>query len=124
MTKGLVRIRLSRQCRKNTPFYNIVVTQSFKARDAKPIEVIGTYNPIPIQSNITKKKKTNAVSVLPYKDIRLDFERAKYWIGVGAQPTETMTKILIKGGILGKEWNKYEAKNTRKVIRKRLEVEE
>lgn len=108
--KGLVRIRLARLSRKSTPFYNIVVTQSSKARDAKPIEVLGTYNPIPIALDKRAKIKiTNEVlgssnnnERLPkmYKDIQLDFDRTKYWIGVGAQPSDTVSRLLRKCGIL------------------------
>ncbi|SCU98039.1 LAMI_0F12706g1_1 [Lachancea mirantina] len=102
MTKGLVRIRLARFGRTNSPKYNIVVANAHKARDTKPIEVLGTYNPIPRLLTKSERKK----NVVPHKDIELDFSRAKYWIGVGAQPSETVTKLMKKCGILGLEWGK------------------
>ncbi|CCK70005.1 mitochondrial 37S ribosomal protein bS16m KNAG_0D02560 [Huiozyma naganishii CBS 8797] len=94
MTCGLVRIRLARFGRRNNPLYNIVVTQSHKARDSRPIEVLGTYNPTP-------KRVSN--SAVPIKEVNLDFTRAKYWIGVGAQPSDIVTRLFIKGGILPRE---------------------
>ncbi|KAF4780370.1 ribosomal protein S16 [Colletotrichum scovillei] len=78
----VVRIRLARFGRVNQPFYNIVVTQARTARNSKPIEVIGTYDPVPRQDPYDATTK-------PHKDIRLDSLRARYWVGVGAQPTDT-----------------------------------
>lgn len=112
MAKGLVRIRLSRFGRKHAPVYNIVVTNSHKATHTKPIEVIGTYNPIPRPLTHKEIKK----GVVPTKDIELDFQRTKYWIGVGAQPSETVIKLLKKCGILGDEWGKKYS-TSREVIR-------
>lgn len=61
------------------------------ARGAKPLEVIGTYNPIP-------KKPTNLyddnANARPYKEIALDRARAKYWLGVGAQPSDPVWKLM------------------------------
>lgn len=119
MTCGLVRIRLARFGRKNSPVYNIVVANSHKARDAKPIEVLGTYVPIP--SPVTKRELKRGV--IPIKDVKLDFDRAKYWIGVGAQPSETVTKLLQKAGILNDAW--ISGKNStvnRKVVFERMET--
>ncbi|GJC97674.1 ribosomal protein S16 [Colletotrichum tabaci] len=79
----VVRIRLARFGRVNQPFYNIVVSQARTARNSKPIEVIGTYEPIPKQDPYDSTTKL-------HKDIRLDTLRARYWIGVGAQPTDTV----------------------------------
>lgn len=56
------------------------------ARNAKPIEVIGTYDPIP--------KVRGGGSERPVKDISLDQVRARYWLGVGAQPSEPMWRLL------------------------------
>ncbi len=69
-------------------------------RDRKPIEVIGTYNPIPAPLPEELKAKGER----PIKDVALDFQRAKYWLGVGAQPTEPLTKLFKKAGILNVEW--------------------
>ncbi|KAH3902962.1 related to 37S ribosomal protein S16, mitochondrial [Saccharomycodes ludwigii] len=101
--KGLVRIRLARFGRTNNPKYNIVVANAAKARDRKPIEVLGTYDPIPNPRTI-KQIKNN---VPPVKEIHLDFEKAKYWIGVGAQPSDVVTKLFIKSGILTPEFARF-----------------
>ncbi|CAI1768004.1 hypothetical protein SEUBUCD646_0P02670 [Saccharomyces eubayanus] len=119
MTCGLVRIRLARFGRKNSPVYNIVVANSRKARDAKPIEILGTYVPIP--NPLTKREVKRGV--VPVKDIKLDFDRTKYWIGVGAQPSETVTKLLQKAGILDSAWINGKNRNMdRKVIFERMET--
>ncbi|AAS54477.2 AGL013Wp [Eremothecium gossypii ATCC 10895] len=102
MGKGLVRIRLARFGRRHSPVYNIVVANAHKATTRKPIEVIGTYDPIP--SPLTREEVR--AGVVPTKDIQLDFDRAKYWIGVGAQPSETVTRLLKKCGILPPEWGR------------------
>lgn len=57
------------------------------ARNSRPIEVIGTYDPIP-------KRDLYDTSGKLHKDIKLDMTRAKYWIGVGAQPTDTVWRLL------------------------------
>ncbi|MCL4456845.1 MAG: 30S ribosomal protein S16 [Nitrospirae bacterium] len=61
------------------PFYRIIVSDSRARRDGPFIEVIGTYDP---------KKEPS--------EIKVDAERAKYWIGQGAQPTDTVKKLLNK----------------------------
>lgn len=78
----VVRIRLARHGRRNLPFYHIVVANARTGRNAKPIEKIGTYNPVADESG--------------NKMINLDFQRAKYWLTVGAQPSETVEKLLVK----------------------------
>lgn len=113
----VVRIRLARFGRTNAPFYNIVVSHaryglfppaptspsarrqgagiadicfcslSRTARNSRPLEVIGTYDPIP-------KKDTYDESGRLHKDVKLDVLRAKYWIGVGAQPSDTVWRLL------------------------------
>ncbi len=79
----MVKIRLKRMGLKKQPFYRIVVTDSRNARDGRFIEEIGYYNPL-----------TDPV------EIRIDQERAKYWLGNGAQPTDTTRGLLKKGGVL------------------------
>lgn len=70
-------------------------------RNKLPIEVIGTYNPIP--TPLTEQQKAEG-HIRPIKDIALDFDRARYWIGVGAQPTEVVARLFRKAGILHPEW--------------------
>jgi small subunit ribosomal protein S16 len=74
-----VKIRLKRVGTKNTPAYRIVVADGRSPRDGKFIEEIGTYLPT---------QKANKV--------KLDLERARYWVGVGAQPSETVASFIKK----------------------------
>ena len=81
-----VKIRLKRMGKIRAPFYRIVVADSRTKRDGRVIEEIGTYNPKTEPSTINVKS-----------------ERAQYWLGVGAQPTEAVAAILkITGDIGGK----------------------
>lgn len=77
------KIRLQRHGRKGYAFYKIVVADSRAPRDGKFIERIGSYNP-----------NTNPAT------IDLNFDRALYWLGVGAQPTDTTRNILSDEGVL------------------------
>ncbi|CAK7271464.1 37S ribosomal protein S16, mitochondrial [Sporothrix epigloea] len=98
----VVKIRLARFGRTNSPIYNIVVTQARTARNSRPMEVLGTYNPKPQHDSYESAGQTASGAPLPkaHKDIQLDVTRTKYWIGVGAQPTDTMWRILSMVGIL------------------------
>ncbi|KAI4150446.1 MAG: hypothetical protein LQ340_004057 [Diploschistes diacapsis] len=87
----VVKIRLARFGKRNAPFYNIVVANARTARNSKPIEVIGTYDPIPKKPQFGEGK--------PYKDIKIDTGRAKYWLGVGAQPSDPMRRMLAMNAI-------------------------
>ena len=75
----MVKIRLRRMGAKKAPFYRIVVADSRCPRDGRFIEKIGTYDPMAEGENI-----------------KVDLERAKYWISNGAQPTETVRGLLTK----------------------------
>ena len=79
-----VTIRLSRHGARKHPFYRIVVADSRTKRDGRVIEEIGTYNP---------KTEPSTISVAS--------ERAQYWLGVGAQPTEAVAAILKLTGDIG-----------------------
>ncbi|ANZ73324.1 BA75_00741T0 [Komagataella pastoris] len=98
--KGSVRIRLARFGRKRQPVYNVVVAKARSARDSQPIEVIGTYNPIAPPLSPEQKLQ----GLVPTKDIQLDFQKSKYWLSVGAQPTPTIIRLFKKAGILPTEW--------------------
>ncbi|MCD8364470.1 MAG: 30S ribosomal protein S16 [Clostridiales bacterium] len=78
----MVKIRLKRMGQKKAPFYRIVVADSRSPRDGRFIEEIGYYDP------------TKEPSV-----IRVDEEAAKKWLATGAQPTQTVDKILKIAGI-------------------------
>ncbi|KAE8145892.1 ribosomal protein S16 domain-containing protein [Aspergillus avenaceus] len=93
----VVRIRLARFGNKHQPFYNIVVAQARTARNSKPLEVIGTYNPVPQRP--TNLSEEEARSARPYKDVALDRSRAKYWLGVGAQPSDSVWRLLSLAGL-------------------------
>lgn len=79
-----VKIRLKRLGKIRVPQYRIVVVDSRKKRDGRVIEEIGTYNP-----------KTEPST------IHVQSERAQYWLGVGAQPTEAVAAILKLTGDIG-----------------------
>lgn len=72
-----VKIRLRRMGAKKAPFYRIVVADSRYPRDGRNLEEIGYYNPL-----------TNPA------EIKIDVERAKYWISTGAQPSDTVRALL------------------------------
>lgn len=78
-----VKIRLRRIGAKKAPFYRVVVADSRYPRDGRFIEEIGYYDPT----------KEPAV-------VQIDNEKAKQWIGNGAQPTDTVKALLKKNGVL------------------------
>ena len=80
-----VSIRLSRGGSKKRPYYKVVVSNSRAPRDGKYLEQLGTYNPL------LAKDDTNRV--------RLIEDRIKYWLSVGAQPTDRVARMLDKAGI-------------------------
>ncbi|ORY17243.1 ribosomal protein S16 domain-containing protein [Clohesyomyces aquaticus] len=90
----VLRIRLARFGKSHAPFYNIVVAHARTARNSKPLEVLGTYNPIP------QPPRPGDTNGRPWKDIKLDSSRARYWVGVGAQPSDTVWRLLSMVGIL------------------------
>ncbi|KZF23039.1 ribosomal protein S16 [Xylona heveae TC161] len=92
----VVKIRLARFGKRNAPFYNIVVAHARTARNSKPLEVLGTYDPIPKEPLDGEGKA--------FKDIRLDRARAKYWLGVGAQPSDPAWRLLTMIGLMPKKF--------------------
>ena len=79
------KIRLARHGKKGKPFYHIVIADSRAKRDGRYIERIGSYDP----------NKNPAI-------IDINFDRALYWVGVGAQPTDTVRGMLSYRGVLYK----------------------
>ena len=77
-----VKIRLRRLGYKKHPIYRVVVADSRNSRDGKVIDEIGTYDP---------KQEPSAFKV--------DEEAAKKWLGNGAQPTESVARLLKQAGI-------------------------
>lgn len=98
--RNALKIRLARFGRKHSPLYNIVVAKTGKARDALPLEVIGTYNPVEVP--LTPDEKARGVK--PYKHIELDFHRAKYWLGVGADTSDRVSFLFKRAGLLPETW--------------------
>ena len=78
-----VKIRLKRMGMKKNPFYRVVVADIRSPRDGRFIEEIGYYDPMTQPA-----------------EIKVNNERAKYWLGVGAQPTDTVRILLKKSGAI------------------------
>ena len=74
------KIRLARHGSKKRPFYKIVVADSRAPRDGKFKEKIGFYNPLLAQDNAER--------------VKIDAERFKYWLSVGAQPTPRIQRFM------------------------------
>lgn len=81
-----VKIKLARIGKIREPHYRIVVADARTRRDGRPIETIGQYHP---KENPSR--------------IQLDSERAQYWLGVGAQPTEPVRSIMQVTG----DWQQF-----------------
>ena len=75
----MVRLRLKRFGRRNRPFYRVCAMDQRSARDGRPIEELGFYDPI---------EQDDA------KAVKLNLERVKYWLSVGAQPTGTVRTLI------------------------------
>jgi small subunit ribosomal protein S16 len=80
-----VSLRLSRGGSKKRPYYKIVIANSRAPRDGKYLEQVGTYNPLLAKDDETR--------------VRLIEDRVRYWLGVGAQPTDRVARLLDKAGI-------------------------
>ena len=80
-----VSLRLSRGGSKKRPYYKIVIANSRAPRDGKFLEQVGTYNPLLAKDDENR--------------VRLVEDRVKYWLGVGAQPTDRVARLLDKAGI-------------------------
>ena len=76
----MISMRLARHGAKKRPYYLIVVADARAPRDGKYLEKVGTYNPM------LDRENTDRVKFLE--------ERVKYWIGVGAQPTDRVARFL------------------------------
>ncbi|WEK47285.1 MAG: 30S ribosomal protein S16 [Candidatus Andeanibacterium colombiense] len=80
-----VSIRLSRGGAKKRPYYRVVVSDSRSSRDGKYLEQIGTYNPLLAKDDPAR--------------VKINEDRARYWIGVGAQPSDRVARFLDAAGI-------------------------
>ncbi len=81
-----IALRLSRGGAKKRPYYRIVAADSRRARDGKYLEQIGVYNPL-----LAKDDE---------KRVQLNEDRARYWLGVGAQPSDRVLRFLDAAGIM------------------------
>ena len=79
-----VKLRLRRMGAKKRPSYRIVAADSRSPRDGDFIETVGFYDPLTEPSTI-----------------RVDLERARHWLSVGAQPTDTVRSLLTRAGVYG-----------------------
>ncbi|MEM7196835.1 MAG: 30S ribosomal protein S16 [Pseudomonadota bacterium] len=83
-----LRIRLSRGGTKKRPYYHVVVADQRMPRDGRYIERIGHYNPMLARDDESR--------------VKIDAERAKYWLSVGAQPSDRIAKFLGTMGLIDK----------------------
>ena len=81
-----VKIRLARAGAKKKPFYKLVAADSRKARDGDFIEKLGTFNPLLPKDSAER--------------LKLNEERVKYWLSVGATPSERVSSIFVKLGFV------------------------
>jgi small subunit ribosomal protein S16 len=79
----VLKIRLRRTGARKKPSYRIVVAESTAPRDGKYVEIIGTYDPLTDPATI-----------------KLDGDRAKHWLSVGAQPTERVVRLMAREGLV------------------------
>mmetsp|Transcript_25337 Transcript_25337/g.42451 ORF Transcript_25337/g.42451 Transcript_25337/m.42451 type:complete len:105 (+) Transcript_25337:181-495(+) len=83
-----VRIRLARFGRTHAPIYRVFIADAKFRRDGRHIEIVGKYDPVPQRDG--------------NKHVSLNIERIKYWLSVGAQPSDQVAKILAQAGVLPK----------------------
>lgn len=84
-----LKIRLARGGAKKRPFYRIVVADVRSPRDGRFVEKIGTLNPLLAKDDEAR--------------VKLDLDRAKYWLGQGALPTDRVSRLLDAEGIVKRE---------------------
>ena len=102
-------IRLSRGGSKKRPYYRIVVADSRSARDGKYLEQIGTYNPmLPKDSG---------------ERVKLNEDRARHWLSVGAQPSDRVHRFLDAAGILERRLGRLVRRVPARELRVRLDEE-
>jgi len=102
-----VKIRLSRGGTKKRPYFYIVVAESTSPRDGRYIEQVGTHNPLLPKDNPDR--------------VKLQVDRVKHWLSVGAQPTDRVARFLDAAGLAKREPRQNPQKGKPK--KKRLERE-
>ena len=81
-----LKIRLSRGGTKKRPYYYVVIAEASAPRDGRYIEQIGTHNPMLPKDHADR--------------VKIDLERAKHWLTVGAQPTDRVARFLDAAGLM------------------------
>ncbi len=102
--KVSVTIRLSRHGRKGIPFYRVVAADKARARDGRYLELLGTINPLTEPATVSLKE-----------------DRIKYWIGVGAQTSDTVSQVIesrMPGYLSGIETSRVEKVRSQRAKRK------
>lgn len=84
-----MKIRLARGGSKKRPHYSIVATDSRMPRDGRFLEKLGTYNPLLAKDDENR--------------VKMDMDRIKHWIGLGAQPTDRIARMLEAAGVMPKK---------------------
>lgn len=105
----VVRIRLARWGRRHLPFFRIVVADGRSPRDGRHLDVVGTYN---------AAGHSAAEVAARVKRVELDVGRIKYWLSVGAQPSDTVARLLGYAGILPRPPLSRTARKTPAVVRR------
>ena len=104
------KIRLSRGGAKKRPYYYVVVAHNASPRDGRYIEQIGTHNPLLPKGSADR--------------VKLDVERAKHWLKVGAQPSDRVSRFLDAAGLMKREARKSVQKALPKKKRQEREAAE
>ncbi|WKZ30008.1 MAG: 30S ribosomal protein S16 [Candidatus Dojkabacteria bacterium] len=92
----MLKIRLTRIGKTHQPFYRIVVAEARSKRDGQYTDIVGWYNPL-------KNEK------------KIDAEKYAYWVGVGAQPTESVERLVLSKEEKEKKWpSKPKAEKSKK----------
>ena len=100
----MLKIRLQRHGAKHAPFYRMVVTEVTAPRDGRFIEILGTYDP---QCHARED------------ELKLKMERIDHWLGVGAQPTDTVRSLIRQGRLEPEAWlARAETKSQSKAARR------
>ncbi len=97
----MVRLRMQRFGRRNRPFYRISAIDQRTRRDGRVIEQLGWFDPM-----ASDKAKTHEINA----------DRVKYWLSVGAQPSDTVMDMLARAGIVqSKAWEERRARDRKRV---------
>lgn len=95
----MVKLRFKRFGRRNRPYYRLNAQDSRTKRDGRSIEELGTYDPVEKD---------------PAKQVNLKLDRVRYWLSVGAQPSETVAALLKKQGVEVKETKQVQNRKKKK----------